>query len=95
MVLKSFFYEKGELHGDAKFYNPKGELVSEGQYKRGKKDGLWKYYEKGDLIDGLFDLRSLGSSFEGSSSLMYLINGSMKGVDGYIKRLIDETRLAG
>jgi len=46
-----------------------------------------------DLIDGLFDLRSLSSSFEGSSSLMYLINGSMKGVDGYIKRLIDETRL--
>ena len=24
---------------------------------------------------------------------MYLINGSMKGLDGYIKRLIDETRL--
>ena len=23
VVLKSFFYEKGELHGDAKFYNPK------------------------------------------------------------------------
>jgi len=35
---------------NGKFYNPKGELVSEGQYKRGKKDGLWKYYEKGDLI---------------------------------------------
>jgi hypothetical protein len=46
-----------------------------------------------DLIDGLFDLRSLSNSFEGASSLMYLINGSMKGVDGYIKRLIDETRL--
>jgi len=46
-----------------------------------------------DMIDGLFDLRSLSSSFEGASSLMYLINGSMKGVDGYIKRLIDETRL--
>jgi len=46
-----------------------------------------------DLIDGLFDLRSLSSSFEGASSLMYLINGSMKGIDGYIKRLIDETRL--
>jgi len=46
-----------------------------------------------DLIDGLFDLRSLSSSFEGASSLMYLINGSMKGVDSYIKRLIDETRL--
>jgi hypothetical protein len=24
---------------------------------------------------------------------MYLINGSLKGIDGYIKRLIDETRL--
>tara|TARA_Y100000996_G_scaffold362193_1_gene305402 strand:- start:473 stop:1609 length:1137 start_codon:yes stop_codon:yes gene_type:complete len=46
-----------------------------------------------DIIDGLFDLRSLSSSFEGASSLMYLINGSMKGIDGYIKRLIDETRL--
>ena len=46
-----------------------------------------------DFIDGLFDLRSLSNSFEGASSLMYLINGSMKGLDGYIKRLIDETRL--
>ena len=46
-----------------------------------------------DMIDGLFDLRSLGGSFEGASNLMYLINGSMKGIDGYLKRLIDETRL--
>jgi len=46
-----------------------------------------------DMINGLFDLRSLGSSFEGASSLTYLINGSIKGMDGYIKRLIDETRL--
>ncbi|MEO2220530.1 MAG: hypothetical protein ABGW55_03120 [Nitrosopumilus sp.] len=45
-----------------------------------------------DMIDGLFDLKSLGSSFEGSNSLMYLINGSVKGIDGYIKRLIDEIR---
>jgi len=46
-----------------------------------------------EIIDGLFDLRALSSSFEGASSLMYLINGSMKGIDGYLKRLIDETRL--
>jgi len=46
-----------------------------------------------EIIDGLFDLRSLSSSFEGASSLMYLINGSMKGIDGYIKKLIDETRM--
>lgn len=45
-----------------------------------------------DMIKGLYDLRSLGSSFDGSSTLMYLINGSSKGIDGYIKRLIDEIR---
>ena len=45
-----------------------------------------------DMISGLFDLKSLGSSFEGANTLMYLINGSVKGIDGYIKRLIDEIR---
>ena len=47
-----------------------------------------------NMVDNLFDLRSLGSSFDGgTSSLTYLINGSLKGVDGYIKKLIDEIRL--
>lgn len=45
-----------------------------------------------NMVGGLFDLRSLGSSFEGANTLMYLINGSIKGIDGYIKRLIDEIR---
>ena len=45
-----------------------------------------------NMINGLFDLKALGLSFEGSNSLMYLINGSVKGIDGYIKRLIDEIR---
>jgi len=45
-----------------------------------------------NMINGLFDLKSLGSSFEGANTLMYLINGSVKGIDGYIKRLIDEIR---
>ena len=45
-----------------------------------------------NMINGLFDLKALGSSFEGSNSLMYLINGSVKGIDSYIKRLIDEIR---
>jgi len=45
-----------------------------------------------DMIIGLYDLRSLGSSFEGANTLMYLVNGSVKGLDGYIKRLIDEIR---
>jgi len=44
------------------------------------------------MINSLYDLRSLGSSFEGANTLMYLVNGSIKGLDGYIKRLIDEIR---
>lgn len=45
-----------------------------------------------DMVRGLYDLRSLGTSFEGANTLMYLVNGSIKGIDGYIKRLIDEIR---
>ena len=45
-----------------------------------------------DMITDLFDLRSLGSSFEGAQTLMYLINGSIKGITGYVKRLIDSIR---
>jgi len=45
-----------------------------------------------DMINSLYDLRALGSSFEGANTLMYLVNGSIKGIDGYIKRLIDEIR---
>ena len=32
-----------------------------------------------NMVSGLFDLKSLGSSFEGANTLMYLINGSVKG----------------
>ena len=46
-----------------------------------------------DMITGLFDLRSLGSSFEGAQTLMYFINGSIRGITGYIKRLIDTVRI--
>ena len=46
-----------------------------------------------NMVSGLFDLKSLGASFEGTNSLMYLINGSVKGIDGYIKRLIDKIRI--
>ena len=45
-----------------------------------------------NMVHGLLDLKSLSSSFEGANTLMYLINGSVKGIDGYIKRLIDEIR---
>ena len=33
-----------------------------------------------DMITGLYDLRMLGSSFESAQTLMYLINGSVRGI---------------
>ncbi|RNJ76995.1 MAG: hypothetical protein EB830_02895 [Nitrosopumilus sp. H13] len=44
------------------------------------------------MVGGLFDLRSLATSLEGANTLMYLINGSIKGMDGYVNRLIAEIR---
>ena len=44
-------YENCELHGSSKSFNGKGELLSEGQYKRGKKTGIWKFYENNKLIE--------------------------------------------
>ena len=46
-----------------------------------------------DMVNGLYDLRMLGSSFESAQTLMYLINGSVRGISGYIKRLIDTIRI--
>ena len=45
-----------------------------------------------DMTNGLYDLRSLGTSIEGAGTMMYLVNGSIKGIEGYVKRLIDEIR---
>lgn len=45
-----------------------------------------------DMTNGLYDLRSLATSVEGAGTMMYLVNGSIKGIDGYVKRLIDEIR---
>jgi antitoxin component YwqK of YwqJK toxin-antitoxin module len=49
VVLKSYVYNNGEIHGPVKIFNGKGELLIEGQYKRDKKDGVWTYYENGTL----------------------------------------------
>ena len=46
-----------------------------------------------DMTTGLYDLHMLGSSFESAQTLMYLINGSIRGINGYIKRLVDTVRI--
>src|SRR5919205_245239 len=45
-----------------------------------------------DVANGLYDLRAIGSSLGGAGPLMYLVNGALKGIEGYIKHLIDEIR---
>jgi hypothetical protein len=45
-----------------------------------------------DVTSGLYDLRIIGSSLDGTGPLMYLVNGSIKSVDGYVKFLIDQIR---
>jgi hypothetical protein len=45
-----------------------------------------------DVTSGLYDLRMIGSSLDGSGPLMYLVNGSIKGIEGYVKYLIDQIR---
>lgn len=46
-----------------------------------------------DITSGLFDLRMIGSSLDGAGPLMYLVNGSIKGIEGYFKYLIDQLRV--
>jgi len=45
-----------------------------------------------DVTSGLYDLRIIGSSLDGAGPLMYLVNGSIKGIEGYMKYLIDQIR---
>ncbi|CAI9831656.1 MAG: hypothetical protein MPI95_07330 [Nitrosopumilus sp.] len=44
------------------------------------------------MMGGIFDMRALAASIETSNSLLYLINSGIKGVDGYVSRLINEIR---
>ncbi len=50
-VVKIYNYQNGLLQGKAQFFNTKGDLLSEGQYKNDKKDGVWKHYEDGKLVN--------------------------------------------
>ena len=45
-----------------------------------------------DMINGIYDLQLLRSSFDGSNTMLYLFNGILKGIDAYVKKLTDEVR---
>lgn len=45
-----------------------------------------------DVTAGLYDLRIIGASLDGAGPLMYLVNGSVRGIEGYVKHLVDQVR---
>jgi hypothetical protein len=46
-----------------------------------------------EISNGLYDLRLVASSLSGAGPLAYLVNGTIKGIEGYVKHLIDRLRL--
>jgi len=46
-----------------------------------------------EISNGLYDLRVVASSLSGAGPLAYLVNGTIKGIEGYVKHLIDRLRL--
>lgn len=46
-----------------------------------------------EIADGLYDLRAVATSLSGAGPLAYLVNGTIKGIEGYVKYLIDSLRL--
>jgi hypothetical protein len=45
-----------------------------------------------EIANGLFDLRMISHSLSSSTPLSYLVNGTIKSIEGYVKSLVDETR---
>ena len=68
------------------------KYISEPAAKQGIEQEESREIYVDDITAGLFDLRVIASSLEGAGSLMYLVNGSIKSMEGYIKHLIDQIR---
>ncbi|MGL2964564.1 toxin-antitoxin system YwqK family antitoxin [Flavobacterium sp. RSB2_4_14] len=51
VVLEETIYVNGEYDGLAIFRNPDNQITGQGNFKNGKKVGMWKLLEKGKLIN--------------------------------------------
>ena len=49
-VLEESNYKNDQFDGPVIYRNGHGQLVNTGQFKDGKKSGLWKYYENGKFV---------------------------------------------
>ncbi|HXS59337.1 MAG TPA: hypothetical protein VN703_00820 [Candidatus Sulfopaludibacter sp.] len=45
-----------------------------------------------DIVNGLFDLRILSLSLTNSSALGYIVNGTIRSIEGFVKSLVEEIR---
>lgn len=50
VVLEEATYDKDQYEGPAIYRDPLGNIVAKGLYKKGKKVGLWQFYEGGKLV---------------------------------------------
>lgn len=78
MGIFNFFKKKKEIESNnlTKHFDKNGNLISEGNYIEGKKNGLWKYYQED--WDGKLELeeRYLNGNREGLS-ITYHQNGKI------------------
>jgi len=49
-LLKKLYYVNDQLHGNAIYCDAMGNVILKGAYKNGKKNGVWKTYENGNIL---------------------------------------------
>lgn len=55
-------------------------------------DNFYKDLYLDDITNGLHDLRIIQQSLQGNNPLIYLVNGTIKSIESYLKNLIDKIR---
>lgn len=55
-------------------------------------DNFYKDLYLDDITNGLHDLRIIQHSLQGNNPLIYLVNGTIKSIESYLKNLIDKIR---
>ncbi|WP_244533798.1 toxin-antitoxin system YwqK family antitoxin [Flavobacterium granuli] len=61
IVLEEAIYKNNEYNGPAVFRDPEGNIVSKGQFSKGKKSGIWQFFEKGKQVKEV-NMSDLGSA---------------------------------
>lgn len=61
IVLEEAVYKNNEYNGLAVFRDPEGNIVSKGQFSKGKKAGIWQFFEKGKQVKEV-NMSDLGSA---------------------------------